>query len=162
VNGYVDLRPVDDRKAIYSVHFYAPHYYTHQGIDSSRVHLKGKLIYPGEMQVLEGSPKIRWDKEKLRKNLAPVRAFQKKHNAKILVGEFGVLRWAPGSAQWLTDAISLFEEYGWSWCYYSYGNWNGWNPSYDPDDVPSNEMNGGKVTDRLRVLIKEGWSRNKL
>jgi hypothetical protein len=51
---------------------------------------------------------------------------------RILVGEFGVLRWAPGAHQWLTDCIALFEEYGWDWCNHSPSGWNGYNATYTP------------------------------
>jgi len=158
--GYTSLRPVNDAKLVYSFHFYAPHNYTHQGTGVSRAHLKGKLVYPGVLRMFDGSPKIQWDKEQMRRNVAPVRAFQEKYGVRVLAGEFSAIRWAPGAARWLADSISLFEEYGWSWCYHSYGGWNGWNPTFDAGDVTNNEVNGGKETDRLRVL-KEGWSRNR-
>jgi hypothetical protein len=41
--------------------------------------------------------------------------FQRKHGAKILLGEFGCISWAPGAAQYLKDCVELFEEYGWDW-----------------------------------------------
>jgi hypothetical protein len=157
--GYRNMKPLDDPKVVYSFHFYAPHGYTHQGVGPGRAETAARLTYPGVLQMFPGSSKIWWDKEQLRRYVQPVRAFQQKYGARVLVGEVGVIRWAPGGAQWLSDAISLFEELGWSWCFHSYGGWNGWNPTFDASDPAGNSLDGGKVTEQLRVLIK-GWRRN--
>ena len=87
----------------------------------------------------------------LRKSLEPVREFQQRYQVPILVGEFGVARWAPGSDQYLTDCIDLFEEYGWDWCYHAYREWSGWSAelSSDPNDTKQYE-----TTPRKELLIK--------
>ena len=88
------------------------------------------------------------------------RKFQQDNHVRIFVGEFSAIRWAPGAAQWIRDSISVFEEYGWDWCYHSYTGWNGWNPTFDADAPSSNNPDGGKMTDRLKVLI-DAWAKNK-
>ena len=70
------------------------------------------------------------------------------------VGEFSVIRWAPGAARWLDDSIGIFEKHGWSWLYHCYGEWNGWNPTFAADDPSSNQRDRGKVTDRLEALLR--------
>jgi len=159
IDGYRKFVPIADRKAIYSFHIYSPHTYTHQGLKQRWGDRWPKQVYPGNLRQFDGSPEKRWDKDELRLHVEPVREFQQTYNVQVIVGEFGVVRWAPGGAQWISDVISIFEEYGWSWCYHSYGGWNGWNPTFSEDDVPSNNTFGGKETDRLKVLV-QWWHKN--
>ncbi len=37
---------------------------------------------------------------------------------------------------------------------------NGWDPTYAADDPESNKVDGGKVTDRLNVLL-DAWKNNE-
>lgn len=134
--GFAAMRPINVDNVIYTVHFYLPFGYTHQGVYSSPLL---DAPYPG----VRCDGRV-WNKELLRKALEPVAAFQKKHRVPILVGEFGVVRWAPGAGQYLNDCIELFEEYGWDWIYHAYREWPGWNselsadrenPKPDPENV---------------------------
>jgi len=84
------------------------------------------------------------------------REFQLEHGVRMFVGEFSAIRWAPGAAKWLEDAISVFEEYGWDWTYHSYAGWNGWNPTFPPDAPGNNQSYGGKATDRCRFFSDTG------
>ena len=86
--------------------------------------------------------------------------FQKKYGVKIFVGEFSVIRWAPGAAQWLSDVIEIFEKHHFSWTYHCYGYWNGWNPTFSADAPESAVADGGVATDRMKLLIK-AWMKNK-
>ena len=58
------------------------------------------------------------------------------------------------------DSISIFEKHGWDWCFHSVGGWNGWNPTFGPNDPISLATDGGKKTDRLKVLLK-AWAANR-
>lgn len=145
----------DDPKIVYSPHWYFPHMYTHQGLGS----YPKPAVYPGELRCFPDSPLEYWDRDKLKEYLKDVRAFQLANNAIIWIGEFSVLRWAPGAAKWLEDSIAVFEEYGWSWAYHAYRGWNGWNATFDADDPVGNIDDGGKMTDRLQVLMK-GFAHN--
>ena len=153
--GLKHFMPVADDKVVYSFHFYSPHSYTHQGI---RELPKGPA-YPGMLKQYANSKPLYWDKDRLRKSMAGALAFQKKHSAEILVGEFGVLRWSKGAGTWLSDVISLLEEYGWDWCFHGYGGWNGWNPSFPPEAPQRNETDGGCETEMLTIL-KKAWKEN--
>jgi hypothetical protein len=158
-SGFKTLIPLQDPRVVYSFHFYAPHNYTHQGVGQSRLGTKGKLTYPGRLRMFDTSPELLWDRNQLLRDVSAAREFQEKYNARIFVGEFSAIRWAPGAATWLRDIISVFEGYGWDWCFHSYGGWNGWNPSFDSDDPQSFQFDGGKVTDRLQVLL-QSWAKN--
>ncbi len=117
--GFSGLSPIDLPGIIYSVHFYIPHDITHQGVHNSAKDFN----YPG---VVKG---VMWNKDQLRKALAPVIAFQKKWNVPIYVGEFGCIRWAPGDSRerYIQDCIEIFEEQGWDWTYHAFREWDGWS-----------------------------------
>jgi len=158
--SFGSLKPIDDPKIVYSFHFYYPHTYTHQGIANySGDEYKGKA-YPGDLKLFPSDKAKFWDKAALEKSMNNVIAFQQRYGVKIYVGEFGVIRWAPGAAKWLDDTISIFEKHGWDWTFHSYGEWNGWNPTYAPEDPQSLTIDGGKTTDCLKVLL-DNWRLNK-
>lgn len=143
-DGYRELPPVELPNIIYQVHMYVPGEFTHQG-----VYVKGapRVAYPGKIGARE------WDKEALRKVLQPVREFQLAYNVHIYVGEFSAIRWAPGAAQYLSDCIDLFEEYGWDWTYHAYREWDGWSLEHGPDE--NDHQPTKEPTDRKQVLL--GW-----
>jgi aryl-phospho-beta-D-glucosidase BglC (GH1 family) len=109
------LQPTGDPRTVYTVHFYDPHYYTHQKPGDH-------VSYPGFH--LPGKPEVSWDKATLEAQLAPVRAFQQKHHVPIFVGEFGCARYAPGVEAWLHDQMDLYERSGWSWAYWAFREWD--------------------------------------
>ena len=136
---YGTMSPLDLANVIYEVHVYNPVDFTHQGV--------GGPYEP------KSYPDVRrgWDKDFLRRVLAPVRAFEERHGAKIYVGEFSAIAWADGADKWLADAISLFDEYGWDWTYHAFREWSGWSVEHEGPDakhmVPSSE------NPRRRVLL---------
>jgi aryl-phospho-beta-D-glucosidase BglC (GH1 family) len=109
------LRPTGDGRTVYTVHFYDPHYYTHQKAGDH-------VVYPGFR--VPGQQAKAWDKVALEAQLAVVRAFQQEHQAPIFVGEFGCARYAPGAEEWLRDQMDLYEQYGWSWAYWAFREWD--------------------------------------
>ena len=116
-DGFATLSPLAMDNVIYQTHCYAPMNYTHQGISNRKD--AGTRRYP--------DPERGWDKEFIRRQLAPVRDFELRHNAKIYVGEFSAISWAPGADQYIRDCIEIFEEYGWDWCYHAFREWDGWS-----------------------------------
>ncbi len=154
------LTPVKDPKAIYSFHFYYPHSYTHQGLYTYKGDKFEHKPYPGTLQMFESSTPMYWDKGAIEDSMKPAIEFQKKYGVKIFVGEFGVIRWAPGAAKWLSDVIDIFEKHHFSWTYHCYGYWNGWNPTFPADAPESAVADGGVVTDRMKVLTR-AWMKNK-
>ena len=118
------LSPLAMDNVIYQVHMYQPGEYTHQGVHRNDDNYP-KFAYPNAEKG--------WNREYIRKRLAPVRAFERKHNAKIYVGEFSAITWAEGAGQYIADCIALFEEYGWDWTYHAFREWNGWSVEHEVD-----------------------------
>lgn len=134
--GLRDFVPFDDRQVVYSVHVYAPHDITHQGVGPSWQRV---IPYPAGPQwqlqdaVLEAGA---WDRSRLEAALRDTVAFQARHKRPIFVGEFSCVRWAPnGSARrYVADCLAIFKKYGWSWCYHDFRGWPGWDPEIDSED----------------------------
>jgi len=118
------LQPTGDPRTVYTVHFYDPHYYTHQKPAD-------KIAYAGFR--VPGKQDAPWDKATLEAHLAPVRAFQEKYRVPIFVGEFGCARYAPGVEDWLRDQMDLYERYGWSWAYWAFREWDVMNIEHTAD-----------------------------
>jgi hypothetical protein len=165
-NGFDKMPLIDDPDVIYSFHHYLPHAYTHQGLDHladlTDPNNRGSLTYPGQSPTFENGKDIKtWDIAELEKSMRAVIEFQQRNpKARIYVGEFGVIRWAPGAAKWIEDSIAIFEKYHWDWTFHALGDWNGWDPNYAaeaPLDAPKGK--GSADTDRLRML-KSKWQLN--
>ena len=159
--AFETLEPLADTKLVYSFHFYYPHTYTQQRIGAYKGKEYVNKAYPGMLKLFPDVKPTYWDKAALEKSMKNVIEFQKKHNVKIWVGEFSVVRWAPGSDKWLADTVDIFEKHGWSWTYHCYGGWwNGWNPTFAAEDPENAVDDGGKKTGLLQVLL-DAWKRNK-
>ena len=149
-DGFSFLDPVDVPGVAYEVHLYAPAGFTHQGVFAPAV----PAPYPG---VFDG---FAYDRDALRRVLAPVRDFQKRHGAKIFVGEFSAARWAPGADRYLADAISIFEDYGWDWTYFAFRESPIW--SLEHADLPADAAHGVSTpggTARKKAVL-EGFAKN--
>ena len=136
---YEYLSPLRMDNVIYQVHVYAPMAFTHQGVHGSPVGAK----WP--------DPEQKWDIEYLRKVLVPVREFEKRHHAKIYVGEFSAIAWAEGAENYIRDCITLFEEYGWDWTYHAFREWKGWSVEHEGSD--ENNMVPSADNPRKRALL---------
>lgn len=132
-DGYSDFEPVADNRVIYGVHVYSPHAFTHQGIRQIPI----GATYPGIVRFRK------WDKERLQKTLSPLKEFQRKYDVPVLVGEFSAVRWAEGGEQYIKDLVAIFNEYGWSWLYFSATGWHGWNPDYNQNYPAMDKVNNG-------------------
>jgi len=120
-HGYKKFKYLAHKNIIYGAHMYMPHRYTHQGI---RQYKDDVISYPGTVSGKE------WNKEQLIKAMADLRKFQVKYSVPVWIGEFSAIRWAPGAEQYLIDLIDIFDQYNWSWTYFSLNGWHGWNPNY--------------------------------
>ncbi|RRJ97702.1 hypothetical protein Ga0100231_004240 [Opitutaceae bacterium TAV4] len=147
-DGYLTLKPVDVPNVIYSVHVYSPGDLTHNRVWDEN---QKPVTYPGVIE------KELWNKDRIRQDLAPVVAFQKAHKCHIFVGEFGAVRWSPGSDEYIKDMIDLFEEYGWDWTYHAYREWHGWSAEHGPDI--KNESPSPEPTPREK-LLRSWFSKN--
>ena len=114
-SGFAYLSPLRMDNVIYQVHCYRPMQFTHQGVHGSPV----GAVWP--------DPSQGWDRDFIRRTFEPVRAFQKRHGAKIYVGEFSAIAWAQGADAYLRDCIAVFEEFGWDWSYHAFREWSGWS-----------------------------------
>lgn len=144
--GFEQLKPTGDSKTVYSFHFYEPFQFTHQNVYDPA----DPVSYPGE---IAGTY---WDKKALEARMRPVVEFQEKTGCQIYVGEFSVIRWAPGESgvKYLRDILSLFETNGWSWAYHAYREWPGWGLEYEgPKDHTAGPL---ETTPRLE-LLKSFW-----
>ena len=102
------LRDLIEDKVWPSIHFYLPLDFTF----NFRPHYK----YPGYI-----GGKL-WNKDTLRKILEKYYAFSRKNRVGMFVGEFGVnFRGGYfGELDWLRDCLEIFEEWGFSWTYWTY------------------------------------------
>ncbi len=153
-NAFAYLPPLKMDNVIYQVHMYIPGTFTHQGVHNTfgEQSKKDFVTYPG---MIEGAE---WNIDQIRKALKPVRDFQQKHNARILVGEFSAIAWAPGADQYLQDCITVFEENNWDWTYHAFREWPGWSVEHvgsNPDDLKL----APEDTARKKVLLK-GYLKN--
>jgi len=147
-SAFRSLQPLPYPNLFYTVHFYYPGAFTHQGVrESFKDVVAGKLVmYPG---VIDGKMT---DKAALEEYLKPVIDFQKKYGAKIFVGEFSATRWSPGADNYISDCIAIFEKYHWSWCYHAYREWHGWSVEHGENPLDNNPVPGD--TARKKVLLK--------
>nr|MCR4573572.1 glycoside hydrolase family 5 protein [Lentisphaeria bacterium] len=145
------LKPLPLKNLIYQGHMYEPGSFTHQGVGWENM----KKILDGSLK-LKGYPgwfdNFYYDKKELRKILKPIRDFQLKYNARIYMGEFSAIRFAPGAAQYIQDVIELFEEYGWDWSYHAFREWFNWSVEYDEN--PHNNEPAKQDTERKKILLK--------
>jgi len=118
--GWAYPKPFDyldytgDPRTVYSVHFYQPHYYTHQKPGDNRP-------YPGFVDPSEAG--LAWDKRTIEQKLEPVRRFQDKYDCPIFSGEFGCARYAPSAVEWLGDQMDIYDRWGWSSAYWDLRGW---------------------------------------
>lgn len=140
------LEPTGDSRTVYVVHFYDPHYYTHQKPAD-------KVAYPGFR--LPGKEGGAWDKAVVEARLAPVREFQQKHHVPIFVGEFGCARYAPGVEAWMGDQIGLYERYGWSWAYWAFREWDVMNIERTADPTDKVNRPGAPLLQLFKTYFKK-------
>ena len=151
-SGFKTLSPLRMDNVIYQSHCYAPMGFTHQHLrDGERVKVDP---YP--------NPEKGWDKELIKKELAPVLEFSRKHNAKIFIGEFSAISWAPGAGDYIRDCIDIFDEYGWDWCYHAFREYKGWSVEHVFKDRVNNRDRYEDSDDnpRLNALL-DGFKRNR-
>ena len=139
--GYRNMSPMDLPDVVYEVHVYGPGDFTHQVIP-------GMSMAPCRWP----DPSRGWDRDYIRRLVEPVRAFQLRHGAKIYVGEFSAVAWAEGAENWIRDAISVFEEYGWDWTFHAFREWRGWSVEHEGPDIDHMVPSGDNP--RKRALLE--------
>lgn len=109
-----------DSNIVYSTHMYEPHNLTHQGIEYFE-----SMQYPTDL-TSAGT----WGKAEMAASLEPVRSFAERTGAPILVGEFGIVRWAPQNSplRYLTDLLDIIDnQEKWSWAYQAWRECECWD-----------------------------------
>ena len=140
IEEFNNLTPLADKKIVYSIHFYSPYRFTHQGLDqyyaTGMTHSEAVSIFSGEYPGVYNSTYVSYTT--LEKELRPLIAFASKNKVPVLIGEFSVISWAPteSAKRWLTDVIDLFEKNNFSWCYHAFREWQGW--SLEQPEGPEN------------------------
>ena len=153
------LKPVNAERVVYAVHQYGPYVYTHQQVGDDRP-------YPGQFDVTWDEIPDRFDREWLLAYLSPLPAFREQTGAPTAVNEFGVVRWAPGAAEFLRDEIQFFEDNG-----VNHAIWV-WEPTYEPWYTWGDramfypfgaDPNNFKETENdLMGIILASWQQNRL
>ena len=157
------LDPTDDPRTVYTFHQYTPHDYTHQYLDG-----QGDLpvAYPGELDLdWDGAPDS-FDRDWLEGLLSPVSEFQTTHGMPVAVNEYGVMRFEPGAAEYLSDLMGLLEGLGvnhalWAWTseqVLRYGDMQEFEYRLGPDMGNLTE----EVPNELLEVIVDNWSQNTI
>ena len=131
---YGEFAPLKRHNIIYGAHVYAPHEFTHQGINNWK---DKRSRYPG----LVG--RKRWNKATLEEFVGPLLRFQEQYKVPVFIGEFSVIHGAEGDTEYLKDLMGIFDEAGWGWSYFLYRGNPIWNIG-DPAEVPNTNNRGEK------------------
>ena len=132
------LSPLPDLNVAYSVHIYGPPQLTNPRKFQC---FKGlSLSYPGVVPKWTNyiNDKVMIDFQYLYTLLETVHNWQVKHNIPanhILIAEFGTSRELSGSQQFLTDLVTLFNKFKWSWLLFSFRDeeWDAMDYELGPD-----------------------------
>ncbi len=113
----------DAKNIIYTPHYYSPMEYSHMGVIYKDI---TTYEYPGW---ISGEY---WDREMIRTYLKRyIDTIQEYPGTKVCVGEFGASVWCrKGRDKYIADCISIFEEYGWDWCFHAFREWGGWSAEH--------------------------------
>lgn len=153
--GMANLEPVSDPNVVYSFHMYLPHEFTEQG---TRPQWPSGQVYPGTIGLGwdEKTPTL-VDAAWLRESVQAVVEFQRRHGARIWVGEFSARRDAPqdSALRYLSDVLALFDEQGWDWAYHAFRESRLWDLELDADPEAKTRRDS---TPRLE-LLRGYWSR---
>ena len=132
--GLAELQPIAGDGILYAFHFYDPWEYT-----TFRVN-QGRYAYPDRLPGASGASEP-WSQDRIRGRLAPVARWAQQHGVprtRIVAAEFGVDRRVSGAAAYLEDLVSVLNEGGWHWAFYSFrsdGDWTGLDYELGADPV---------------------------
>jgi aryl-phospho-beta-D-glucosidase BglC (GH1 family) len=140
------MRKLKIKDVMYTIHFYEPFKFIHQGIDKYPLNVK----YPDK----------KWNYKALEKQLKPIISFQRRNKIRVYIGEFSVARWAPNGsgARYLKDVLKIFEKYKWDWTYHAFREASVWNLEHS--DKFSEQEPAIAPTSRLKT-VQSFLKRNK-
>lgn len=132
LGGLPALELPDDENIILSIHYYNPFPFTHQGagwVDDSDKWLGTKWN------------DTETERQVVRNEFAPLKAFEEKHTIPIHIGEFGAYEKADNTSRkkWTTFMARYIESLNWSWAYWEFnggfGVYNNNNDTYKQELV---------------------------
>ena len=122
-DAYRYLSPLAMDNVIYQVHMYTPGAFTHQGVNGKAT----GYVYPDAERG--------WDRAYLENCFRYVKEFERRHRAKIYIGEFSAIAWGEGAENWLADWIGVMNSNRWDWSYHAFREWNGWSVEHTASAV---------------------------
>ncbi len=113
LGGLPTIQLPDDENIILSIHYYNPFPFTHQGagwVDDSDKWLGTKWN------------DTETERQVIKNDFAPLKAFEQKHNIPIHIGEFGAYEKADitSRTKWTTYMARYIESQDWSWAYWEF------------------------------------------
>jgi len=147
VEALAAWRPLDDRNIVYAFHYYDPMAFTHQGLtwdaadplsrlggvpfparrdDAAVIGLLERLRTGGDADLarsIERALDRPWAKETIAAQFAPLATWSRRHDAPVIVNEFGALRFkaAPGARRaWLEAVREAAEDNQFGWAHWEY------------------------------------------
>lgn len=144
IDGLRELEALDDPHILYDFHFYEPYMVTHQGIHmgfgNTMLRYVRALPYPSELAAhpgyapdapdpaqaqteLEAYKHENWNAERIAQRIAQAKSWADAHHAKLICGEFGVLRNhidAASRYRWIADTRRVLEANGIAWTLWDY------------------------------------------
>lgn len=139
------LSPLIMENVVYSIHFYTPIDFTHQGTGTNPTPPTNGNVYPGYN---DGTNPL-WTQATISSTLQVVRNFKAAYNVPIYVGEFScdIYANADGRYNLLKDYLDIFAAEKWNWSFFGDGTWFGWDLRYQKVDnlgelidVPDNRL----------------------
>lgn len=158
MKGFVNWPGLQSEDVTYSTHIYDPYMYTHQLLYDLPEDTAG---WPGwHKSYTPDEEPVYMDIALVREFLKTITDFEEQSGKKVIITEFGVLRWAKDNDKYISDLITVFEENELQWIFHSMAGWNGWNPTYAADrSMDILDTFGGDDTKALQVL-KDFWQLN--
>jgi endoglucanase len=147
VEALAAWRPLDDSNIVYSFHYYDPMAFTHQGLtwdaadplsrledvpfptsrsDPAMARLLGGLRQRGDANLassIERALEQAWTGKTIAGQFAPLADWSRRHDAPVILNEFGVLRFkAPRAARlrWLKAVRESAQASGFGWAHWEY------------------------------------------
>jgi len=158
VEWFPYIIPGGDSNTVYLAHQYAPIIYTHQ---------EGtKYQYPDYLDTNWDGNKEQFNKTWLDNLLKILDQFINKYQVAVAVNEFGLVRWAPNSADFMDDQMALFEQRNFNHALWAWNcSWTEYEVEVDAFDFMhgSSKSNHKDVPGNpLLAVIKKYWAKNQL
>jgi endoglucanase len=163
VEALAAWRPLDDKNIVYAFHYYDPMAFTHQGLtwdaadplsrlegvpfptsrdDPAMARLLEGLRARGDADLASSIDRALdrpWTRETIAAQFAALGAWSRKHNAPVILNEFGVLRFKAARAarlEWLRTVRETAQAERFGWAHWDYNQGFGLLDEAGRPDVP--------------------------